>query len=72
MILPRFPVYLFDVDGTLLDSAVDITEAITQALARTRQTQVPVEFLRTYIGRHLIDLFEHLLPEFTFAGGRLG
>ena len=65
MILPRFPVYLFDVDGTLLDSAVDITAAITQALARTRQTQVPVEFLRTYIGRHLIDLFEHLLPEFT-------
>ena len=65
MILPRFPVYLFDVNGTLLDSAVDITAAITQALARTRQTQVPVEFLRTYIGRHLIDLFEHLLPELT-------
>ena len=24
-----------------------------------------MEFLRTYIGRHLIDLFEHLLPEWT-------
>ena len=65
--IPRFPVYLFDVDGTLVDSALDITAAITQALQRTRQTEVPVEFLRTYIGRHLIDLFEHLLPEFTRA-----
>ena len=65
--IPRFPVYLFDVDGTLLDSAPDITAAISQALGRTRQTAVPVDFLRTYIGRHLIDLFEHLLPEFTRA-----
>ena len=65
--IPRFPVYLFDVDGTLVDSALDITAAITQALQRTRQTEVPAEFLRTYIGRHLIDLFEHLLPEFTRA-----
>lgn len=63
--IPRFPVYLFDIDGTLLDSAPDITAAITQALARTRQSNVPEDFLRSYIGRHLIDLFEHLLPEFT-------
>lgn len=63
--IPRFPVYLFDIDGTLLDSAPDITAAITQALSRTRRTDVPVEFLRTYIGRHLLDLFEHLLPENT-------
>ncbi len=63
--IPRFPYYLFDVDGTLLDSAPDITAAISQALARTRQNQVPLDFLRSYIGRHLIDLFEHLLPEWT-------
>jgi HAD superfamily hydrolase (TIGR01509 family) len=64
-VIPRFPVYLFDIDGTLVDSAPDITAAITQALAGTRQAGVPVEFLRTYIGRHLLDLFEHLLPEFS-------
>ena len=63
--IPRFPYYLFDVDGTLLDSAPDITAAISQTLEGTRQNQVSVEFLRTYIGRHLIDLFEHLLPEWT-------
>ena len=66
--IPRFPVYLFDIDGTLLDSAPDITASVSQALAaRTRQTNVPVEILRAYIGRHLIDLFEHLLPELSRA-----
>ena len=63
--IPRFPVYLFDVDGTLLDSAPDITASLSQALKRTRQNNVSPEFLRSYIGRHLIDLFEHLLPEWT-------
>jgi phosphoglycolate phosphatase len=64
-VIPRFPVYLFDLDGTLLDSAPDITAAIAQVLAQTRQTNVPDEFLRSYIGRHLIDLFEYLLPELS-------
>jgi phosphoglycolate phosphatase len=66
-VIPRFPVYLFDLDGTLMDSAPDITASITQALARTRQNDVPVELLRSYIGRHLLDLFEHLLPELSRA-----
>ena len=29
----RFPVYLFDVDGTLVDSAADIAAAVVAALA---------------------------------------
>jgi hypothetical protein len=41
--LRRFRVYLFDVDGTLVDSAAD----------------------SFYIGRHLLDLFQELLPELT-------
>ena len=32
-VIPRFPVYLFDIDGTLLDSAEDICGAIQQVLA---------------------------------------
>ena len=35
--MPPFPVYLFDVDGTLLDSAEDICGAILEVLAATRQ-----------------------------------
>lgn len=65
--VPRFPVYLFDIDGTLVDSAPDITAAIRQALADAGQPDVPFEFLRSFIGRHLIDLFERLMPDWTRA-----
>ena len=63
--MKQFSVYLFDVDGTLVDSAADICGAIQAVLAQTRQNAVSDEFLRTYIGRHLLDLFQHLLPELT-------
>jgi phosphoglycolate phosphatase len=61
--VPAFGVYLFDVDGTLVDSAADICGAIQQVLAGTSQNQIPDEFLRSYIGRHLIDLFNDLFPQ---------
>jgi HAD superfamily hydrolase (TIGR01509 family) len=64
-VIPRFPVYLFDVDGTLLDSAPDICGAIHQVLARTPKNGVPDDLLRRYIGRHLIDLFADLFPDYT-------
>ncbi len=52
---------MFDVDGTLVDSASDICGAIQTVLeARRHQSPVPLEFLRGYIGRHLIDLFHDL------------
>jgi phosphoglycolate phosphatase len=65
--VPEFPVYLFDVDGTLLDSCADICGAIQCVLASTRQNTVSDEFLRRYIGRHLNDLFGDLMPELTPA-----
>jgi HAD superfamily hydrolase (TIGR01509 family) len=61
-LIPRFPVYLFDVDGTLLDSATDICGSIQGVLAETPQCNVSDEFLRLYIGRHLYDLFQDLFP----------
>jgi phosphoglycolate phosphatase len=64
-VIPRYPVYLFDVDGTLLDSAADICGAIQSVLASTRQNSVTDEFLHRYIGRHLLDLFQDLLPEYS-------
>lgn len=63
--IPRFSLYLFDVDGTLVDSATDICGAIREALAGTLQAGVEEAFLRGYIGRHLIDLFADLFPGYT-------
>ena len=61
--VPYFPVYLFDIDGTLVDSAPDICGAIQATLLRAGRTGVSDEFLRSYIGRHLVDVFQDLFPE---------
>lgn len=58
--VPPFPVYLFDVDGTLMDSAPDICAAQRAVLAAHGRDDISEEFLRGYIGRHLIDLFQDL------------
>jgi HAD superfamily hydrolase (TIGR01509 family) len=58
--IPEFPVYLFDVDGTLVDSACDICGAIQEVLCANSRNDVTDAFLRRYIGRHLIDLFQDL------------
>ncbi|MCS6952368.1 MAG: HAD family hydrolase [Bryobacterales bacterium] len=60
--IPGFPVYLFDVDGTLLDSAPDICGALHEALRTAQADGVPDALLRRYIGRHLSDLFRDLFP----------
>jgi phosphoglycolate phosphatase len=58
--IPPFPVYLFDVDGTLLDSQLDICGAIQTVLAARGRTDITHEKLRTYIGRHLVEEFLEL------------
>jgi 2-phosphoglycolate phosphatase len=64
-VVPPFPVYLFDIDGTLLDSARDICGAVQQVLDTTSCEPVTFDFLRGYIGLHLIDLFQDVLPGST-------
>lgn len=64
--IPAFPVYLFDLDGTLVDSALDICGAVQQVLSETEERpDVSFEFLKGYIGRHLIDLFGDLYPHYS-------
>jgi HAD superfamily hydrolase (TIGR01549 family) len=58
--IPRYPVYLFDVDGTLVDSAPDICGAIQTVIQKHGRLDVTDEFLRGYIGRHLIDTFSDI------------
>jgi len=59
-LIPPFAVYLFDVDGTLMDSAPDICAAQREVLAAHGRPAVTEEYLRRYIGRHLIGLFADL------------
>ncbi len=63
--IPAFPVYLFDIDGTLLDSAEDICGAIQQVLATTDCQPVSFEYLKGLIGLHLNATFSAVLPQST-------
>lgn len=63
--IPEFKVYLFDVDGTLLDSASDICGAVRQALEEEGVTGLTDEYLQSFIGFHLFDLFEEVLPNYS-------
>ena len=63
--IPKFRLYLFDVDGTLLDSAADITGAVREALALEGINGLDQKYLESFIGFHLFDLFQEVLPHFT-------
>jgi phosphoglycolate phosphatase len=64
-VIPQFKAYLFDIDGTLLDSAHDICGAVQTVLGQTDCKPVTFEFLRGYIGLHLLDLFGDLFPTYS-------
>jgi 2-phosphoglycolate phosphatase len=64
-VIPPFQLYLFDVDGTLLDSAADICSAVRQALAEAGVDGLTEPYLRSFIGHHLFDLFREVLPHST-------
>ena len=64
--IPLFPVYLFDVDGTLLDSAADIVGAIQQVLAaQGRANAADFDSLKNYIGHHLAAPFGEIFPDYS-------
>jgi phosphoglycolate phosphatase len=59
------PVYLFDVDGTLLDSAADICAAVQQVLSEHVSAPIPFEYLKSFVGFHLDAVFTDVLPMAT-------
>ena len=60
--IPRFNIYLFDIDGTLLDSAPDICAAVQEVL-EPHGKNPGFEYLRGYVGKHLLETFGDVLPE---------
>jgi len=65
--IPLFPVYIFDIDGTLLDSAADICGAVQFALSGHIPAPLPDAYLRTFIGYHLDVVFQEVLPHYDRA-----
>jgi 2-phosphoglycolate phosphatase len=63
-VIPRFPVYLFDVDGTLLDSAPDICAALQHVIVTNGAQEREFAYLKSFVGLHLIDLFRDVFPTF--------
>lgn len=63
--IPAFPVYLFDIDGTLLDSAEDICSAIQQVLVANGSAPRNFDYLKRFIGLHLNECFRDALPHYT-------
>jgi len=66
-VIPRYPVYLFDIDGTLLDSAPDICGAQSEVLEAAGRAPVPFAVLRSYVGRELRVVFGDMLPQASEA-----
>jgi 2-phosphoglycolate phosphatase len=64
-VIPRFPFYLFDIDGTLLDSAPDICGAVQQVIVANGSGEREFEYLKSFVGLHLIDLFQDVFPDFN-------
>lgn len=60
--MPRFDYLLFDVDGTLLDSAEDICGAVSAVLSLHLPQQLEFAYLKSFIGKHLQELWDEVLP----------
>lgn len=60
----NLPLLIFDLDGTLIDSAPDIHVAINQMLKKYRKNSVDLETLTSHIGDGLHKLVNDFFPEF--------
>lgn len=63
--IPAFPVYIFDVDGTLLDSARDICGAVEDVLRPHVSQPLEHAYLRKFIGFHLDVVFADAAPHLS-------
>jgi phosphoglycolate phosphatase len=60
-LIPAFNVYIFDLDGTLLDSAEDICGAVQQVLSPHVTQPLPFDYLKSFVGFHLDAVFTGVL-----------
>ncbi|TLD69960.1 HAD family hydrolase [Phragmitibacter flavus] len=63
--------FIFDLDGTLLDSIADLADAINRMLAEHHYPTQPMEVFPLYIGDGVRALVERALPPEALARGEL-
>lgn len=61
----NLPLLIFDLDGTLIDSARDIQVALNQMLMKYSRPQVDLPTLTTHIGDGLTKLVNDFFPEYA-------
>ncbi len=61
--MPRFSAVLFDLDGTLLDTLTDLSNAVNDALLKLGHPTHTKEVVCTFIGNGLKNLMMRALPE---------
>ncbi|MBI3391693.1 MAG: HAD hydrolase-like protein, partial [Nitrospirae bacterium] len=59
----QFRLIIFDLDGTLIDSRVDVANAANAARASVGLASLPLETVQGYVGDGVTKLVERILPE---------
>ncbi|MDY6913672.1 MAG: HAD hydrolase-like protein [Planctomycetota bacterium] len=59
----KYKAVLFDLDGTLLDTIVDLADAMNVVLARMGFPAHPVEPYKYFVGNGLVNIVRRALPE---------
>ena len=60
---PDLSAAVFDLDGTLIDSAPDIAAAVNKIMTRLAQKQLPVEYVETFIGDGSRSMLSRILDD---------
>lgn len=67
MALRKYDLFVFDLDGTLIDSAQDIANAANAARGQFGLTPLPLETIKNFVGRGVVrllkDVFESEDPQ---------
>ena len=59
----QYPVIIFDLDGTLLDTVDDIGSAANQVLKEMGYSSHPLSAYQQFVGSGVAVLFERALPQ---------
>ena len=60
-----YDVYVFDLDGTLLDTLRDLTASVNHALRWAEMPERTIEEVRWFVGNGVKKLMERAVPEGT-------